>query len=276
MKKKVSLLAFIFVLVFVALIDGHSVAAPKIAFQDLGPGLWMAKVDVKEGRTVVDTLVLVKIDPSKNRIRILHDRNIKTIEEWQKATGASVIFNGSYFRENFEPCALVLSDGQPKGPKFNRYMKGMFVAEPKRDDLPRTAILDLTRMSFIPENSSWEQGLQSFPVLIDPQGRIRVDSSGLKASRTAICTTRDDCVLVIHTEEAYFTLHGLATFLKNLRLNIETALNLDGGMTAELCLKSGNMTYSHYGYQISNYTSGNFSLKGIQSRIPMVVGVFPR
>ncbi|MFH1147319.1 MAG: phosphodiester glycosidase family protein [Pseudomonadota bacterium] len=236
----------------------------------------MAKVDVHEGKTVVDTLVLVKIDPSRNRIRIIHDKNIKTIEEWQKVTGASVIFNGSYFRENFEPCALVLSDGQSKGPKYNRYMKGMFVAEPKRADLPRAAILDLTRMTYIPKNSAWEQGLQSFPVLLDPQGHIRVDSSDLKASRTAICTTRDDCILVVHTEEAYFTLHALAAFLKKLQLNIETALNLDGGIAAELCVKTGNLAYSHYGYQISNYTSGNFGLKGIQSRIPMVVGVFPR
>ncbi len=251
-------------------------ANTEIAYETIGSGLQLAKVEVREGGEKVDTLVFVKIDPNKNRFRILHDRNTKNIEEWQALTGATVVFNGSYFRENFEPCSLVISDGQRKGPAFNRHMKGMFVAEPRQGDLPRATILDLTRMSYIADHTAWDQGLQSFPMLIDENGMIRVAPSDLKASRTLICTTRDEAIIVVHSEEAYFSLYTLASFLKKLPLRIESALNLDGGMASELCVKAERHAYVHYGYQMSSGAAGNFSLKGLRSRIPIVVAVFPR
>lgn len=246
------------------------------AFQDIGPGLWWSRLSIREGQEKVDTVTLVKVDPKRNKFRILYDKNTKNIEEWQRLTGASIIFNGSYFRENLEPCSLVISDGQTKGPAFNRFMKGMFLAEPKKDGLPRATIIDLSRMSYLWSNTLWEQGLQSFPMLIDRNGVIKVQPTELKASRTVICTTKDEYVIVVHTEEAYFTLYDLAKLLKSLSLNIESALNLDGGMTSELCIKRENVNYINYGYQTSNYTAGFFSVKGIQSRIPLVIGIFPR
>lgn len=248
----------------------------NVLYQEIGPGLWWARVGVQEGREKVDTVIVVKIDPKKNRFRIFYDKNTKTIEEWQRLTGASVVFNGSYFRENLEPCSLVISDGQVKGPAFNRYMKGMFLAEPRKDGLPRATIIDLSKMSFLWTASIWEQGLQSFPLLVDRSGSIKVNATDLRASRTVICTTKDDFVLVIHSEEAYFTLYDLAKFLKSLSLNLDAALNLDGGMAAEICVKNQNVDYVHYGYQSSSYGNSLFFIKGIQNRIPMAVAIYPR
>ncbi|HEC99415.1 MAG TPA: phosphodiester glycosidase family protein [Proteobacteria bacterium] len=246
-----------------------------LTYQEIGPGLWFTKVEIYKEKQKVETLILVKVDPKKNRFRVLHDKNAKTIEKWQEVTGASVIFNGSYFRENFEPCGLIISDGQIKGHVRNRYMKGMFLAEPQKINSPQAAIIDLTKMSLVSNNLPWSQGLQSFPMLIDKNGTIRVNQSDLRASRTAICTTKDGYVIVVHSEETYFTLYDLANFLKKMPVDVEHALNLDGGMAAELCIRTGGLNYTHYGYQMSNYT-GEFSLKGLQAKIPLVVGVFPR
>lgn len=252
-----------------------AVTYTPLTYQEIGPGLWVAKVEIYKEKQKAETLILVKVDPKKNRFRVLHDKNTKTIEKWQEVTGASVIFNGSYFRENFEPCGLIISDGQIKGYLRNRYMKGMFVAEPPKNNSPQAAILDLTKGSLVSNNLPWSQGLQSFPMLIDKNGTVRVNQSDLRASRTAICTTKDGHVIVVHSEEAYFTLYDLANFLKKLPLGIEQALNLDGGMAAELCIRTGSLNYAHYGYQMSNY-AGEFSIKGLQAKIPSVVGVFPR
>ncbi len=246
-----------------------------ITYQEIGPGLWFAKVDLYNERQKAETLVLVKVDPKKNRFRVMHDKDAQTIEDWQTATGASVIFNGGYFRENYEPCALLISDGQVRGPARNRYMKGMFVAEPHTKDLPQATILDFKKMSLVSITSlPWNQGLQSFPILIGQSGAIRVDPSHLRASRTAICTTKNGFIIVVHSEKTCFTLHDLANFLKNLPLDIECALNLDGGSASQLCVKTGGLNYAHYGCQMSTYT-GELSVS-LQTKIPTVIGVFPR
>lgn len=243
-------------------------AHTPITYQEIESGLWFAKIDIYKEKQKKESLVLVKIDPKKNRFRVIHDKDIKTIEKWQAVTGASVIFNGSFFRENYEPCALIISDGQIKGPTRNRYMKGMFVAEPRENDLPRAKILDLKTLGPTSNNLPWNQGLQSFPMLIDKNGLIRVNQSDLRASRMAIGTTKDGYILVIHSEGAYFTLYELANFLKTSPFNFEYVLNLDGGLAAELCIKTKYLNYTHYG---SSYT-----LKGLQTKIPLVIAIFPR
>lgn len=273
----ISLFAAFFFALFLSKTIGAAslplICAP-ITDQEIGPGLWFTKLDLYQEKERVETVVLVKVDPQKNRFRVLHDQDVKTIGNWQAATGARVIFNGSYFRENYEPCALIISDGQIKGPGLNRHMKGMFLAEPQNDSLPLATILDLKKMSPILNNRSWSQGLQSFPMLLDKSGTIRVNQSPLRASRTAICTTKDGFLIVVHSEGTYFTLYELAHFLKGLPLGIEYALNLDGGTAAELCIRTGRVNYTHYGRQMSSYI-GDLSLS-LQTKIPLVIGVFPR
>ena len=109
-----------------------------------------------------------------------------------------------------QPCGLVIADGKPIGPKGNRQMRGMFVAEPKgmSPDLPRATILDLLDHPVDPKKLPWTQGVQSFPLLLDYKGNIRVKDSEKKSHRTVIATDRNGNILVFNTSNRFFTFAG--------------------------------------------------------------------
>ena len=170
---------------------------------------------------------------------------------------------------------LIIADGQAIGPANNRQMRGMFVAEPKgiSPDLPRATILDLLATPVNPQNLPWTQGVQSFPLLLDYKGNIRVQDSDKKANRTVIATDRVGNILVFNTSNRFFTLRELAQFLKASKFGIDSALNLDGGTEAQLLIKTKDLEFF-------SPPSWENSLGSIMDQkiywLPTVVGVFPR
>lgn len=248
--------------------------APK--WESLGRGLQFTQVNVyREGAesNVLSTLTVVKIDPASNAFRVFH-HDPQSITDWQQELKAPIVFNASYYRPNHKPVGLVVSDGQVIGPVHNPQMRGMFVAEPKGNspDLPRATILDLKATPINPQNLPWTQGVQSFPLLLDYKGNIRVRGSDKKANRTVIATDRVGNILVFNSSNRYFTLRELALFLKASKFAIDSALNLDGGSEAQLLIKTKNFEYF-------SPPSWDHSLGSILNEskywLPTVVGVFP-
>jgi uncharacterized protein YigE (DUF2233 family) len=219
-------------------------------------------------------LSIVKIDPAANAFRVFH-HDPQAITDWQKELKATVVFNASYYGPDGKPVGLILSDGKPLGPANNPQMRGMFVAEPKgmSPDLPRATILDLAVTPVSPEKLPWTQGVQSFPLLLDFKGRVRVRRSGKTAHRSVIATDRNGNILVFNTGNGYFTLYDFAKFLKESDFEVDSALNLDGGTEAQLYIKTKDLEYfpPH---------SWEAQLGGILDRrqfyLPTVVAVFPR
>jgi hypothetical protein len=168
-----------------------------------------------------------------------------------------------------------MSNGNPIGPRRNPQMRGMFVAEPKglSPDLPRSTILDLTVTPINLKNFPWTQGVQSYPLLLDYKGRIRVWDSPKTAQRTVIAIDRNSHILIFNTHEAYFTLYDFAHFLKASTLEIDSALNLDGGTEAQLYIKTKDfekISPSSWESRLGNL------LDQQKFWLPTVVGVFPR
>lgn len=245
-----------------------------LQWKELGKGLGFAQLRIFNDRKEVGFLSVVRIDPTYNAFRVFHDTP-HTIFEWQAITGAWVLFNASYFRPDDEPCGLIIVDGEPRGPRYNQAMRGMFVSEPKgiSPDLPRATILDLTMTPVNLKHLPWTQGVQSFPLLLDSQGRIRVKNTSLIAPRTVICTDRKGNILVFHAAEEYFTLYELAQFLKTTDFEIDTALNLDGGSKAQLYIKTPEFSFASPSYVEQR------ARELIDPRMPLlptVIGVFPR
>jgi uncharacterized protein YigE (DUF2233 family) len=254
---------------------GLSHTAPQ--WETLGRGLSFAQVEVlREGEVneVVCALAVVKIDPATNAFRVFHHAP-QSITAWQQELKAPIIFNASYYGQNHQPVGLILSDGQAIGPVHNRQMRGMFVAEPKgiSPDLPRATILDLLATPVNPKNLPWTQGVQSFPLLLDYKGNIRVRDSEKKANRTVIAADRVGNILVFNTSNRYFTLREMARFLKASKFDIDSALNLDGGTEAQLLIKTKKFEFfSPPTWENSIASIMNQS----QYMLPTVVGVFPR
>jgi hypothetical protein len=161
------------------------------------------------------------------------------------------------------------------GPRRNTQMRGMFVAEPKglSPDIPRATILDLTITPISVRTLPWTQGMQSYPLLLDYKGRIRVWNSPKTAQRTVIAIDRKSYILILNSNEAYFTLYDLAHFLKDSTLEIDSALNLDGGSEAQLYIK----TQDFEKFSPSSWESRLGSLLDEKKFwLPTVVAVFPR
>lgn len=244
-------------------------------WRTLSRGLTFTEVQVFSDQELVDTLAVVKIDPAFNAFRVFHRTPAQNITSWQEEIKAPVVFNGSYFSSSGKPVGLILVDGKPLGPLRNPEMRGMFVAEPQgmSPDLPRATILDLQATRLNPKNLPWKQGVQSFPLLLDYKGRIRVRESSKKSYRTVIAADRNGNILVFNTGEDFFTLYEMARFLKASAFDIDSALNLDGGAEAQLYLKTIDFEY----FSPPSWKSrlGKFlDHKGFL--LPTVIGVFPR
>jgi uncharacterized protein YigE (DUF2233 family) len=243
----------------------------------LGRGLSFTQVDVlREGEVseVMTSLAVVKIDPVSNAFRVFHHAP-QAITLWQQELKAPVVFNASYYGTDNQPVGLIIADGQAIGSGRNRQMRGMFVAEPKgiSPDLPRATILDLLATPINPKNLPWTQGVQSFPLLLDYKGNIRVRDSEKKATRTVIATDRVGNILIFNTSNRYFTLRELAQFLKASKFDIDSALNLDGGTEAQLLIKTKDFEF--FSPPSWEHSIGNL-IDRSQYWLPTVVGVFPR
>ncbi|MBM4274034.1 MAG: phosphodiester glycosidase family protein [Deltaproteobacteria bacterium] len=243
-------------------------------WQNLGKGLSFALMDVLRDDDVAGALAVVKIDPGANAFRIFHHKPQK-ITAWQQEIQAQVVFNASFYGTDGKPVGLVVSDGKLVGPLKNPQMRGMFVAEPKgvSPDLPRATILDLVVSPIQPHKLPWTQGVQSFPLLLDSKGRIRVHPSDKAAHRTVIATDHSGNILVFNTHSGSLTLYDLARLLKNSELEVDAALNLDGGTEAQLYIKTKD-------FEFFSPPAWETQLGSLIDRkafeLPTVVGVFPR
>ncbi len=243
-------------------------------WQAMGRGLAFTQVDVLKDGVVVEGLAVVKIDPASNAFRVFHGAP-RTITAWQEELQAPIVFNGSYYKGDGRPCGLVIADGKAIGPTGNRQMRGMFVAEPKgmSPDLPRATILDLLTTAVDPQKLPWTQGVQSFPLLLDSKGKIRVRDSEKRSHRTVIATDRNGNILVFNTSNRFFTLFEMAEFLKASKFEIDSALNLDGGTDAQLFVKTKDFKF--YSPPSWENSIGNI-IDQQKFWLPTVVGVFPR
>jgi uncharacterized protein YigE (DUF2233 family) len=243
-------------------------------WHNLSRGLIFTEVKVSRHGNEVETLAVVKVDPAFNSFRVFHHEP-RSITAWQEEIKAPVVFNASYYTPKGKPVGLVVTDGKLLGPLHNRQMRGMFVAEPTgmSPDLPRATILDLVFGRIDPKKLPWTQGVQSFPLLLDYKGRIRVKDTERKAYRTVICADRNGNILIFNTGNEYFTLYDLAQFLKASDFEIDSALNLDGGSEAQMYIKNKDFEY----FSPSSWTNRLATLLDQQQfLLPTVIGVFPR
>jgi hypothetical protein len=124
-----------------------------------------------------------------------------------------------------------------------------------------------------PHKLPWTQGVQSFPLLLDYKGNIRVRDSGKRSNRTVIATDRVGNILVFNTSNRFFTLRELAQFLKDSKFGIDSALNLDGGTESQLLVKTKDLEF--FSPPSWENSLGNIFDQKIYW-LPTVVGVFPR
>src|SRR6185436_7036784 len=85
------------------------------------------------------------------------------------------------------------------------------------------------------------QAMQSFPMLVFPgSASAEINDNGARARRSAVAMDRAGHLLLIASPTSEFTLRDFAIWLSHSDLEIDRALNLDGGSSTGLFVGAGD------------------------------------
>lgn len=184
---------------------------------------------------LVETVTLLRLDPAYFGFQVSYNPDQpRTVQQWAADTQAAITLNAGYFSPEYTVVGLHVVDGVPHGTSYGDYA-GMFTIRPERVE-----IRWLRQTPYDP-NENLLAAVQSFPLLIKPGGKHGFpEEDGIKARRTVIAQDRTGRILLILCPNTTFTLHQLAGYLLEPELDIDVALNLDGGPSSGLSAQLGD------------------------------------
>jgi len=199
------------------------------------PGLEQRRITLLANGAPQDEYLIARIDPDYLRFEIHYDSiNPKDLQTWAYETGAQVVMNGGYFdvaNEQYLPTGLLIIDGKAYGESLGDYA-GMFVI-----DRNFARLLWLRTEPY--RNEPPQFALQSFPMLVKPGGELGFpveNEDNLRARRTVIAQDRSGRFVLFASAYPNFTLHQLSAYLVNSDLDLDIAVNLDGGPSTGLLI----------------------------------------
>jgi uncharacterized protein YigE (DUF2233 family) len=204
-------------------------------WQSIAAGVEYREIKIEQGDRS-DRLRLARIDPAQTRLRVLYNPDRpRRVSEWLSESNALVALNGNFFDPQNHALGLVIQDGQRRDGVVYDGFGGMFavngdevrvrwnVQEPYHDE-PLT------------------YALQNFPMLVLPGGAPNgdIDDNGRASLRTAVGQDRTGRIIFVMSPGSTFTLTEFSQWLAASDLDLNVALNLDGGTSSGLVLRSGN------------------------------------
>jgi uncharacterized protein YigE (DUF2233 family) len=211
-------------------------AVPRdTGWQSIGPGVEYRELKIDQGDRS-DRLRIARIDPAQARLRVLYqpDRP-RRVSEWLSESNAIAAVNGNYFDPQNHALGLVIQDGQQRDGVVYQGFGGMFAVSG-----------DEVRVRWnVQEPYNGEpltDALQNFPMLVLPGGapNLEIDDNGHVSLRTAVAQDRSGRIIFVVSPAPTFTLTEFGQWLAASDLDLNVALNLDGGTSSGLVLRSGN------------------------------------
>jgi len=186
--------------------------------------------------------VLVRIDPRQYTFRIVYDPdNPMTVSDWQEQTQAVAVINAGFFQPDYQAAGLLATDGQVFGLSFDQIdadyygFGGMFSMTGGQP-----ALRKLGTSPYQP-GEPLDQAVQGLPMLLEAGSTpVSFDLPDRSAWRTAIAIDRSGSVLLISLPRSMVSLYQLRDWLAGAaELQLDAALNLDGGPSTGLVLEAG-------------------------------------
>lgn len=200
-------------------------------------GVELRRVRLPLTNGLVAQMSVVRLDLAHVRLRVgyMPDQP-RPLAFWFDEPRTLLSTNGGFFTQDYQPTALVVSDGVVHGTSYDGF-GGMLAVAPDGS----VSIRPLRDQPYDPAEPL-AQALQSFPMLVYPgrqpaEGLDRTD----RARRTAIALDQAGRLLVVVCATSTLTLHELAGWLAASDLGVERALNLDGGASTGLYLRAGSV-----------------------------------
>src|SRR5687767_1489190 len=195
----------------------------------LQPGLERRVIQIYNHQNQpVESVHVWRLDQKYFQMDVAYNGTPKSLATWQRETNAAIVLNGGYYsieNERYFPNGLTIVNGEASGRSFNGF-GGMLAINEDRAEL--RWLVQQPYSSYEPLQAA----LQSFPILVQPGGELGFGAereNNVSARRTVIGQDKDGRILFIVAPQGYFTLHQLSVYLTESDLNLDIAVNLDGG-----------------------------------------------
>ena len=202
------------------------------------PGLEQRVIPIYDGlNQLIESVHIWRLDQSYFRMDVAYDSTPKSLETWQRETNALMVINGGFYsieNEGYFPDGLTIVNGKASGRSFNGF-GGMLAIDESRAEI--RWLVQKPYNSYEPLQAA----LQSFPILVQPGGELGFGAereNNVSARRTVIGQDKNGRILFIVAPQGYFTLHQLSVYLTESDLNLDIALNLDGGGSTGILVAS--------------------------------------
>ncbi len=211
---------------------------------ELKPGKWRTILPGLEYRELpvtidqqADLLRLARADPQQLRFRVVYEPGQpRQVSAWLEKEEAVLAVNGGYFDPNNRALGLIIHEGIVSGRPYQGF-GGMFAI---RGEGERVRVRWNVAEPYMP-GEPLSSALQNFPMLVLPGGAPNqgIDDNGQLAPRTAVGQDRLGRLVFIVSPGGVFTLTRLGQWLAASDLDLDTALNLDGGSSSGLMVRDG-------------------------------------
>jgi len=222
-------------------------------------------------------IAVLRVDPARAEFHVHHytrqpEQRPLTIVEWLRLTHATATFNAGQYYPDYTYMGLLVSHGYPIFPKPHPGFRGALVGDPVGGGAG-AHVLDLDPDSLADVARAWREVAQSF-MLFDRSGNVRVRQSDQEANRTVVAEDRAGRLLVL-TSEGTYTLRDFARWLQDSKLDAALAMSMDGGLEAEMCVRTEHFAYASFGHWNPN-GHGVESTEGGRVPLPAVITVTAR
>jgi uncharacterized protein YigE (DUF2233 family) len=178
-------------------------------------------------------ILVTRIDPARASFRVKFvNGQTKNVTDWVNANpGVKVVVNGGYFTPQNIPIGLIAVEGTLMNRATGRNDAGFFQV---KGGQPKVRSLFLE-----PYNNTerFDQLVEGFPILM-VRGRaapaFNPDLSTAQSRRTIVAQDVYGRILFMVTSPGMATLLDMAKYLAVSGLEIDTALNLDGGGSTQM------------------------------------------
>ena len=199
-----------------------------------GEGIETRELNVTHRRRP-ERLYIARVDPNRVTFQVRYDpARPSRVSQWLDAAPARLIVNGGFFDVNNRALGLLISDGQSFGASYEG-LGGLFGVSGGR-----VHVRSLIAQPLDP-GEVFEQMAQSFPMLL-AGGAINAQmrDDGRVAPRTVVGMDRAGRVVFLVSPRPTFSLSDLATWLARSDLELDAALNLDGGTSSGLIVRTAD------------------------------------
>lgn len=200
-------------------------------WQEIRSGVHIREM-YRDPKAKSDRVFVVRMDPLKVDFHVQYQPDAPLrVSEWYSNSRALIVINSSFFDQAHRAVGQITSDSVSGGQPHERMDGAFYLTAVGAAVWPLEGWVKPAGMQVI-------ESVESFPMLLLPGGLLNpnIANDPRTARRTVVAVDRSGNVLFIVTPGGTFTLYGMAVWLANSDLNIDTALNFDGGSSSGLAV----------------------------------------